>query len=137
MAAVPHGDSMQGEKLFRRRQGTKYMDADEIESILRIQWKSLHSGSPYFEDYYYQVWHPLNPKPSNCAHADCVIESTTSKRTLPSLSASLGDGLSENHGEVQAGIDGTSNIFETRANLPEIMGASHQIQGVLAGFFTL
>ena len=51
---------MHGEQLFGRRQGTKYMDADEIESILRIQWKSLHSGSPYLEDYYYQVW---NPKP--------------------------------------------------------------------------
>ena len=51
---------MHGEQLFGRRQGTKYMDADEIESILRIQWKSLHSGSPYLEDYYYQVWNPLS-----------------------------------------------------------------------------
>lgn len=39
----------------RRRMASKYMDADEIDSILRIQWKSLHSGSPYLEDYYYMV----------------------------------------------------------------------------------
>jgi len=31
------------------------MDPEEIDSILRIQWKSLHSGSPYVEDYYYLV----------------------------------------------------------------------------------
>lgn len=31
------------------------MSTDEIEQILRIQWKSLHSGVPYHEDYYYQV----------------------------------------------------------------------------------
>lgn len=35
--------------------GSQYMDAEEIDSILRIQWKSLHSGSPYAEDYYYLV----------------------------------------------------------------------------------
>jgi hypothetical protein len=35
--------------------GSKYMGGEEIEQILRIQWKSLHSGSPYHEDYYYQV----------------------------------------------------------------------------------
>lgn len=34
---------------------SKYMDRDEIDSILRIQWKSLHNGPPYQEDYYYQV----------------------------------------------------------------------------------
>lgn len=41
--------------VMRRRQGSKYMDPEEIESILRIQWKSLHSGASYVEDYYYQV----------------------------------------------------------------------------------
>jgi hypothetical protein len=45
----PHASHM------RQRQGSKHMDRDEIEQILRIQWKSLHSGSPYNEDYYYQV----------------------------------------------------------------------------------
>jgi hypothetical protein len=35
--------------------GSKHMDAEEIDSILRIQWKSLHNGSVYQEDYYYQV----------------------------------------------------------------------------------
>ena len=38
-----------------RAQGSKHMDAEEIEAILRLQWKSLHSASPYQEDYYYQV----------------------------------------------------------------------------------
>ena len=51
-----HGDPMMHTPLQRRRlMGSKYMDAEEIESILRIQWKSLHSGAPYLEDYYYQV----------------------------------------------------------------------------------
>ena len=36
---------------------SKYMEPDEIETILRIQWKSLHNGVPYQEDYYYQVQH--------------------------------------------------------------------------------
>lgn len=42
---------------FRNRlaTGSYYMDPEEIDSILRIQWKSLHSGSPYVEDYYYLV----------------------------------------------------------------------------------
>ena len=44
---------------FRNRlaTGSYYMDPEEIDSILRIQWKSLHSGSPYVEDYYYLVSH--------------------------------------------------------------------------------
>lgn len=45
---------------FRNRlaNGSYYMDPEEIDSILRIQWKSLHSGSPYVEDYYYLVSQP-------------------------------------------------------------------------------
>ena len=41
---------------FRNRlaTGSHYMDPEEIDSILRIQWKSLHGGSPYVEDYYYR-----------------------------------------------------------------------------------
>jgi hypothetical protein len=37
------------------------MGADEIEAILRIQWKSLHSGAPYQEDFYYQARRPPQP----------------------------------------------------------------------------
>ena len=40
---------------IRLATGSYYMDPEEIDSILRIQWKSLHSGSPYVEDYYYLV----------------------------------------------------------------------------------
>ena len=39
----------------RRRPESEYMDADEIETILRIQWKSLHNGPTYVEDYYFQA----------------------------------------------------------------------------------
>ena len=39
----------------RRAYGSKYMAPEDIEQILRIQWKSLHSGCAYIEDYYYQV----------------------------------------------------------------------------------
>ena len=46
---------------LRRRPESEYMGADEIDSILRIQWKSLHNGPPYLEDYYYQVrWRPIH-----------------------------------------------------------------------------
>ncbi|KAA6418002.1 MAG: hypothetical protein FRX49_12002 [Trebouxia sp. A1-2] len=43
---------------FRNRlaTGSHYMDPEEIDSILRIQWKSLHGGSPYVEDYYYLAY---------------------------------------------------------------------------------
>ncbi|KAK9814288.1 hypothetical protein WJX72_003466 [[Myrmecia] bisecta] len=40
----------------RRVYHSKHMDAEEIDSILRIQWKSLHSGLPYIEDYYYMAY---------------------------------------------------------------------------------
>ena len=40
---------------MRRRFESEYMDADEIETILRIQWKSVHNGPAYVEDYYFQV----------------------------------------------------------------------------------
>ena len=53
-----HGPSGRNQHLAM---GSQYMDAEEIDGILRIQWKSLHSGSPYAEDYYYLVslllWH--------------------------------------------------------------------------------
>lgn len=41
---------------YKITQTYKHMDKDEIEQILKIQWKSLYSGSSYHEDYYYQVW---------------------------------------------------------------------------------
>lgn len=44
-----------GSALSLRYHGSKFMLPDEIDSILRIQWKSLHNGAPYQEDYYYQV----------------------------------------------------------------------------------
>lgn len=49
---MQYGNGMLGR---RRMYGSKHMNADEIEQIMRIQWKSLHSGLPYHEDYYYQV----------------------------------------------------------------------------------
>ena len=38
-----------------RLQSSKMMEWAEIDQILRIQWKSLHGGPPYIEDYYYLV----------------------------------------------------------------------------------
>ncbi len=56
-----YGNGMLGR---RRAYGSKHMSTDEIEQILRIQWKSLHSGVPYHEDYYYQVTHfPVSMPP--------------------------------------------------------------------------
>lgn len=31
------------------------MSAEEVDSIMRIQWRSVHTADPYSEDYYYQV----------------------------------------------------------------------------------
>ena len=36
--------------------GSRYMKSDEIENILQMQWRSLHQGVPYSEDYYYQAF---------------------------------------------------------------------------------
>ena len=38
-----------------RMHGSQWMDPEEIESILRIQWRSVHIGQPYLEDYYWLV----------------------------------------------------------------------------------
>ena len=56
---------------FRNRlaTGSFYMDPEEIDSILRIQWKSLHSGSPYVEDYYYLVGQHTLLQPSGFTYA--------------------------------------------------------------------
>lgn len=53
--------------------GSLYMDAEEIDSILRIQWKSLHSGSPYAEDYYYLVSYLLAPLWSGHTRTDANV----------------------------------------------------------------
>ena len=58
----------------RRLQGSQHMSPEEIESILRLQWKSLHGASPYHEDYYYQV-HRLESCP-------CMLTGSTSMQKL-------------------------------------------------------
>ena len=40
---------------LRRRYHSRYMDHEEIEHILHMQWRPLHMGDPYLEDYYYQA----------------------------------------------------------------------------------
>ncbi|GAB4820628.1 hypothetical protein N2152v2_007674 [Parachlorella kessleri] len=42
--------------VLRRRYHSKYMDHEDIESILHMQWRPLHMGLPYVEDYYYQAF---------------------------------------------------------------------------------
>ena len=54
-------------------QGSQYMSPEEIESILRLQWKSLQGQSPYHEDYYFQVCIGLIQQPSMspaCCHCE-------------------------------------------------------------------
>lgn len=41
---------------MRRRYASQCMGQDEIESILHMQWRPLHQGAPYVEDYYYQAF---------------------------------------------------------------------------------
>lgn len=40
----------------RRIHASQCMSQDDIESILHMQWRSLHQGAPYLEDYYYQAF---------------------------------------------------------------------------------
>jgi DNA topoisomerase 2-associated protein PAT1 len=40
----------------RRRHASRYMPAEEVESILYMQWRGLHQGPAYTEDYYYQAF---------------------------------------------------------------------------------
>ncbi|KAK9847108.1 hypothetical protein WJX84_012013 [Apatococcus fuscideae] len=55
-----------------RLQSSKLMERAEIDQILRIQWKSLHGGPPYIEDYYYLAYvqkHGRNRNPRDFAPA--------------------------------------------------------------------
>ena len=40
----------------RKKFSSRFMSRHEIESILHMQWKPLHLGAPYMEDYYYQAF---------------------------------------------------------------------------------
>lgn len=52
---VDRPDAYRGPSL-RRRYASQCMAQDEIESILHMQWRPLHQGAPYIEDYYYQAF---------------------------------------------------------------------------------
>lgn len=41
---------------MRKKFSSRFMSRQEIESILHMQWKPLHLGAPYMEDYYYQAF---------------------------------------------------------------------------------
>ena len=53
----PSPEHLRGADLLRHRcmYGSKLMSSEEIDNILRIQYKSLNSGVPYNEDYYFLV----------------------------------------------------------------------------------
>ena len=53
----PNPENLKGADLLRHRciYGSKLMSNEEIENILRIQYKFLNSGVPYHEDYYFLV----------------------------------------------------------------------------------
>jgi DNA topoisomerase 2-associated protein PAT1 len=38
------------------RPAPRYMAPDEVDAILAMQWRPLHAGHPYGEDYYYQAF---------------------------------------------------------------------------------
>ncbi|KDP25122.1 hypothetical protein JCGZ_22657 [Jatropha curcas] len=52
-----HGFDSNGQKIesFWPQFRSKYMTADEIESILRMQLAATHSNDPYVDDYYHQA----------------------------------------------------------------------------------
>ena len=56
----PSPENLRGADLLRHRcmYGSKLMSSEEIDNILRIQYKSLNSGVPYNEDYYFLVGQP-------------------------------------------------------------------------------
>ncbi|KAK9076299.1 hypothetical protein SSX86_004632 [Deinandra increscens subsp. villosa] len=47
------GSSKKSEK-FRVQFKSKYMNAEEIESVLKVQHAATHSNDPYIDDYYHQ-----------------------------------------------------------------------------------
>ena len=86
--APPSREAQYGNGALGRRTayGSKHMAAEEIEQILRIQWKSLHSGSPYHEDYYYQVGRrALFPVLEPASKAQTLSEIVTSIITVQCL----------------------------------------------------
>ena len=50
------GEPSHGTWMRRRLRNSQYMAAEEIDSILGMQWRSLYQGNPYVEDYYYQAF---------------------------------------------------------------------------------
>ncbi|KAI3982374.1 hypothetical protein MKX01_041212 [Papaver californicum] len=63
---------------------SKYMTADEIESILRMQHAATHSNDPYVDDYYHQACLSKKSAGSRLKHHFCP----THLRDLPSRSRS-------------------------------------------------
>ncbi|XP_059666652.1 protein PAT1 homolog [Cornus florida] len=59
---------------------SKYMTADEIESILRMQLAATHSNDPYVDDYYHQACLAKNSAGAKLKHHFCP----TQLRDLPS-----------------------------------------------------
>lgn len=50
-----HGPDFGNQNSGWPRFKSKYMSADEIENILRVQLAATHSNDPYIDDYYYQA----------------------------------------------------------------------------------
>ncbi|KAF3438522.1 hypothetical protein FNV43_RR21284 [Rhamnella rubrinervis] len=63
---------------------SKYMTADEIESILRMQLAATHSNDPYLDDYYHQACLAKKSTGTKGRHQFCP----THLRDLPSRSRS-------------------------------------------------
>lgn len=64
-----------------RMHGSQWMDPDEIESILRIQWRSVHIGQPYLEDYYWLAFlHKHAPRNSRYFFPETLRELAPTER---------------------------------------------------------
>ncbi len=65
-AAPPHLSTV----ARRRLHGSSAMAPDEVDFILRAQWRAVHAGPPYVEDYLYQARvHAAGPAAVRAAHA--------------------------------------------------------------------
>ncbi|KAJ6795088.1 Uncharacterized protein M6B38_227015 [Iris pallida] len=88
---------------------SKYMSAEEIESILRMQHSATHSNDPYIDDYYHQA--SLAKKSAErTKHHFCP----TSIRDLPSRSR----GSSESHSYLQVDALGRVPLSSIRRPRP-------------------
>lgn len=101
---------------------SKYMTAEEIESILRMQHAATHSSDPYIDDYYHQACLAKKPTGGRMKHNFCP----SSIRDLPSRSRSN----NEPHAYLQVDALGRVPFSSIRRPRP-LLEVDIQEEGVL------